>query len=253
MAILVVLIGGLAGVTTASLRLGRNILETGQENAVRDGFERLLRENLNEIPQDCPLLVQEGGVGGTQSVILGKASGMFPVSGLPLVTESVALETRRDRSGALALWLIYYAGDLTQAIQDNAVDTELLVQIPFKDGLERLQWKVYDAVNDEWLEEWEERGRRPHYLELIYRFAGDIADHRMVFWLPRLQTNTGGNQGGAGAGQPTGPGGPNAPGQGGINVPGGQVPMPGGGGGNRNGGGRGNGGGNRGPGGGTRR
>ena len=103
MAILVVLVGGLAGVTTASLRLGRNILETGQENAVRDGFERLLRENLNEIPQDCPLLVQQGGVGGSQSVILGKASGMFPVSGLPLVTESVALETRRDRSGTLAL------------------------------------------------------------------------------------------------------------------------------------------------------
>ena len=220
MSILVILVAGLAGITTASLRLGRGVLEAQQDDSVRDGFERLLRENLAEIPQDAPLLLQQGGVnGGVQSVILGKAAGLFPVSGLPLVTESVALETRRDRSGRLSLWLVYYAGDLPKALQDNAVESDLLVQIPFKDGIEFLQWKVYDPTTDEWLDEWEETGRRPHFLEMVYRFAGDGFDHRMVFWMPKLQTRTGG---GVGPGQ-GGPGVPGQSGQPGVGNPGGPL------------------------------
>lgn len=217
MAILVVLVAGLAGITGASVRLGKTVLEAQQDDAIRDGFERLIRENLAEIPQDSPLLLQEGILNGSQTVILGKAAGLFPVSGLPLVTESVALETRRDRSGQFSLWLLYYAGDLARAIQDNAMDSELLVQIPFKDGLEFLRWRVYDATTDEWLDVWEETGRRPHYLEMIYRFAGDTADHRMVFWMPRLQSMPGGRGGAGGAG-----GGidPNLPGGGGSIGPG---------------------------------
>lgn len=223
MAILVVLVAGLAGITGASIRLGKTVLEAQQDDAVRDGFERLIRENLAEIPQDSPLLVQEGSINGTQTVILGKAAGLFPVSGLPLVTQSVALETRRDRSGLFSLWLLYYAGDLAKAVQDNAMDTELLVQIPFKDGLEILRWRVYDPTTEEWLDKWEEAGRRPHYLEMTYRFAGDTADHRMVFWMPRLQTTPGGAGGAGGAGGPgSGQGGvnPNLPGGGGSVGPG---------------------------------
>lgn len=186
--ILVILVGGLAGITAASVRLGRNILEAQQDDSVRDGFERIIRENLSSIPQDSPFLLRAEGTGGGQTVIFSKASGLFPVSGLPLIMDSVSMETRRGRDGFLSLWLVYYAGDLAAAIQDNSVEKEMLVQIPFKDGLELLQWRVYDPTTDKWNEVWEESGRRPHYLEMIYRFAGDTVDHRMVFWLPRLQT-----------------------------------------------------------------
>lgn len=228
--ILVILVGGLAGITAASVRLGRDILEAQQADSVRDGFERILRENLSAIPQNSPFLLRAEGSGGGQTVIFSKASGLFPVSGLPLVMDSVSIETRRGRDGYLTLWLLYYAGDLAQAIQDNSVENELLVQIPFKDGLEMLKWQVYDPTTDKWTEEWEETGRRPHYLEMVYRFAGDPVDHRMVFWLPRLQTNVQGgapgqgipNQGeppqggpGQGGGGNIGPGGPGGGGRGG--------------------------------------
>lgn len=209
--ILVILVGGLAGITAASVRLGRTILEAQQDDSVRDGFERIIRENLSAIPQDSPFLLRQEGTGGAQTVIFSKASGLFPVSGLPLVMDSVSIEGRRGRDGFLTLWLVYYAGDLAQAIQDNSVETEMLVQIPFKDGLEMLQWRVYDPTTDKWTEVWEEAGRRPHYLEMNYRFAGDPVDHRMVFWLPRLQTAPGGGgqggQGGQGGGGPNGGGG----------------------------------------------
>ena len=228
--ILVILVGGLAGITAASVRLGRGILEAQQDDSVRDGFERIIRENLSSIPQDSPFLLQKEGFGGSQSVIFSKASGLFPVSGLPLVMDSVSLETRRGRDGFLTLWLVYYAGDLAQAIQDNSVEKEMLVQIPFKDGLEMLQWRVYDPTTDEWTDVWEEAGRRPHYLEMNYRFAGDPVDHRMVFWLPRLQSAVGrggqGGQGGPGGGGAGGPGEGNPPGGGGVGPGGG----PGGGG-----------------------
>ena len=213
--ILVVLVGGLAGITAASIRLGRGILEAQQDDSVRDGFERIIRENLSSIPQDSPFLLRAEGTGGGQTVIFSKASGLFPVSGLPLVMDSVSIETRRGRDGYLTLWLLYYAGDLAQAIQDNSVENELLVQIPFKDGIETLKWQVYDPTTDKWTEEWDETGRRPHYLEMVYRFAGDPVDHRMVFWLPRLQTSLGGGFPGQGGPNPGGP--PSGdPGQGGT-------------------------------------
>jgi hypothetical protein len=223
MGILVILVGGLAGITAASIRLGRGILEAQQDDSVRDGFERIIRENLSSIPQDSPFLLRKEGFGGSQSVIFSKASGLFPVSGLPLVMDSVSLETRRGRDGFLTLWLVYYAGDLAQALQDNSVEEEMLVQIPFKDSLEMLEWRVYDPTTDEWTDVWEEAGRRPHYLEMNYRFAGDPVDHRMVFWLPRLQSAVGGGgrggPGGGGSNQGGGPGG--GEGGGGIGPPGG--------------------------------
>jgi prepilin-type N-terminal cleavage/methylation domain-containing protein len=229
--ILVILVGGLAGITAASVRLGRNILEAQQDDSVRDGFERIIRENLSSIPQDSPFLLREEGTGGGQTVIFSKASGLFPVSGLPLVMDSVSMETRRGRDGLLTLWLVYYAGDLAQAIQDNAVDNEMLVQIPFKDGLEMLVWRVYDPTTDQWTEVWEESGWRPHYLEMNYRFAGDPVDHRMVFWLPRLQTFPGAGGPGARGGAAPDNDGPGGGGQGGVG--------PGGDGEGRGGGGRG--------------
>lgn len=258
MGILVILVGGLAGITAASIRLGRGILEAQQDDSVRDGFERIIRENLSSIPQDSPFLLRNEGFGGSQSVIFSKASGLFPVSGLPLVMDSVSLETRRGRDGFLTLWLVYYAGDLAQALQDNSVEKEMLVQIPFKDSLEMLQWRVYDPTTDEWTDVWEEAGRRPHYLEMIYRFAGDTVDHRMVFWLPRLQSAAGrggqGGQGGPGGGGPNEGGGPGGGGNGGGGIgpgggPGGGGFGPGNGRGGRGNGDRGRGGGDRGRGG----
>jgi prepilin-type N-terminal cleavage/methylation domain-containing protein len=200
MAVLVVLVGGLAGISSVALRLGRDVLEAQAGEAGRDGFERLLRENLTEIPQDSPLAILKGGAADTQTLVLGKAPGMFPVAGMPLVMESVALETRRDRAGRFAIWLLYYAGDLQAAMQDSSVEKEKLVQMPLRGNLAAATWRGYDPVADEWLTEWEETGRRPHYLELIYRFAEDSADQRMVVWIPALQTNPvgeGGQPGGA--------------------------------------------------------
>ena len=199
-----------------SMRIGRDLLESQQDEAFRDGFERLLRENLSEIPQDCPLQVAEGDTG--QTVVLGRATGLFPVAGMPLVMESVAIQVRRDRSGSFSLWLLYYDGNYWNALQDNAIEEESLIEIPFCSGFEWLEWKVYDQVADEWLEKWEEGGRRPHYLELNYRFSGDACDSRMVFWLPRLQNIPGGGAR-PNTPDPNAPSDPNAP-----NAPGG-VPL----------------------------
>ena len=203
LAVLAVLVAGLAGISSTALRLGQRVVEAQQEEAVRDSFERILRENLSEIAPDSPVRLAMNDSGGGQSLVLGNAAGIFPVTDLPLVMDSVALESKRDRSGRLALSLVFYAGDYWQAMQDNAFEQDLTVSLPLRSGFEKLEWQVYDSVNEEWLTEWDESGRRPHYLALVYRFTGDPADSRMVVWLPRLQTaiaGAGGRGGGGGGG-----------------------------------------------------
>jgi prepilin-type N-terminal cleavage/methylation domain-containing protein len=230
-AVLVVLVAGLAGVSATSLRLGRRVIDAQQEESTRDAFERILRENLSEIAADSPVRLVIDGTSGGQTLVLGSSSGVFPIADMPLVTDSLALESRRDRSGKLALSLLFYAGDYWQALQDGVVQEEAAIQVPLRAGFDKLEWQVYDPIEDEWLTEWDQAGRRPHYLELLYRFSGDPADSRMIVWLPRIQANVaaagragaggaGGGAGGEGGVGPRPPQGGQPGGRPSINIPG---------------------------------
>jgi len=246
MGVLLIIIGGLSAISGAAVRLVRAMAEAQMAEAGRDHFERLLRENLGAIEADSPVrligpssrLQVAGGTG--QVLVIGQASGLFSMAGVPVVVDSVALETRRNRAGTWTVNVVYYAGDYWEDLQGGGLDESLMVVVPYRDNLATFEWNAFDVAQDEWLKEWEVNGRRPHFLELIYRFAGDREDSRMVFWMPPQRAaapGAGGPRGGRpGAGEP-GDGVESPPEGGGagvrpptIRVP---TPQPGGGGGGR--------------------
>lgn len=218
--VLAVLVAGLAGISTASLRLSRSVMEAQQEESVRDGFERLLRENLTEMASDATVqLVPDDSTGG-QQLIIGSASGMFPIASVALVTDSIVLVTGRDRAGRYGMDIVYYDGDYWTDLQDGNIEDELMVTVPLRDDFDKLEWAVYDIDEDEWFDEWEEASTRPFFLQLNYRLAGDLADSRMIVWLANKQATNAAPGGQEGAGGQEGGGGQG----GGANRPGGSVP-----------------------------
>lgn len=247
MAVLGLIIGGMVSISAVVIRLVASMNEAQMEMIEKDQFERLLRENISHIEADSSIRLigpatrlQMAGDAG-QVLVLSQANGIFPVAGLAVATDSVAIETRRDRAGLFSVNILYYAEDYWSALNDGGgVDEDLLTVVPFRRGLARFDWAAYDPAQDEWFAEWEEGGRRPHFLELIYQFAGEDEETRMVFWLPPQRPSAplpgqrrgasapdgeGGDEGGgAGARRPGTGGREGAPGRGGVPLPPGITP-----------------------------
>ncbi len=246
MAVLGLIIGGMVSISAVVIRMVASMNEAQMEMIEKDQFERLLRENISHIEADSSIRLigpatrlQMAGDAG-QVLVLSQANGIFPVAGLAVATDSVAIETRRDRAGLFSVNILYYAEDYWSAVNDGAgLDEDLLTVVPFRRGLVRFDWSAYDPAQDEWFSEWEEGGRRPHFLELIYQFAGEYEETRMVFWLPpqrpaaplpgqRGAPAPGGENGDGEAaaddGRPGTPGGSRVPGRSGVTLPPGVTP-----------------------------
>jgi hypothetical protein len=161
----------------------------------------------------------------------------FSWAGQSISAEAVQLSTVETRNGRLNIVLRYYEEPILDD-EDSAANlrAEPVAEIVLLRDLYRFEWEVLDARQlDEWIYDWDVRGRLPLQLKLTVQFTPDEDVLEHYFWItpkasPELVMRSitsgqaGGRQGGGADG--SGDGGNNQPGGTGGTPPAGGTPVP---------------------------
>lgn len=191
------LVAGAFGLAVGSIELTREVSGFESRELARMRFLQLCRATLRELPGTARFLLlgvsaPKGG-GDTQVLCLAGHPRAFPVGtagslaqgGAGILAELTLLSSRPDGAGGQMIQLHHLAGEEAMRFEEKPALEGLMAEpLTLLRGIKLLQWRFYDAKREEWVEEWEEEGLRPRFVELMLQLHGDLRPSRSVFWVP---------------------------------------------------------------------
>jgi prepilin-type N-terminal cleavage/methylation domain-containing protein len=217
--LITMLIGGIYSIATASLQLSNTVLENQQEDMHMHAFINLLRRNLQSLPGNATVSMEEANTSG------GVYQSEMVLTDYPLAFAwgSVAAGSKK----VLLVFRVRYLNDEeVEAYDSGNLGPNDGISLVLIDSLRGVLWEFYNQQTDEWLPEWIQPNQRPTMLRLSLDFYAVEEPMTIMFWIPtvanpaQIASTAGQTPGGQPGGGPGGqPGGPDI-----------QVPPPGGGG-----------------------
>ena len=191
-----ILIAGAFALAAGSIELSREMSGFENRELAKIRFLELCRATFRELPGTARFRLLEGearGGGHTQILRLVGHPRAFPVGLAASVGEVSAsimpdltiLSSRPDGVGGLMIQLYHLSGEEATRFEEEPT-LEGLKEEPLTllRSIRQIRWRFYDAKNEEWLEVWDEDGRRPRFVEVTLQLVGDQRPYRSVFWVP---------------------------------------------------------------------
>ena len=180
------LIGGIYGITAATLDLTDGITLAEDRAQVRQNFLEYVRRSLRNLPGDSQLRLsvrQASGMYVPTLNISGGGSCLTPGRVLP-PNYSVDLFAETMPGGYLRVGIRVLDARQTQEVlagRQVRYNRDQVV-LPLLEKVSRFEWRVLDLQQNRWINQWNQP-QRPILDELNLRLD-DGFESRSVFWLP---------------------------------------------------------------------
>lgn len=187
----VLLMGGIFGISNATMELGNDLAMVQERSLIRQNFISFLRRSFRTLPGEAEVRLSVQARGGNYVATLNFVNGgssFTPGVALPPDT-SVDLFTEERPGGYLRVGLRVLDEKQTSALRTGqsvryARNQEV---IPLLDNVSRFEWRFYDAATNRWENNWKQ-ARRPLLAEMNFQLD-DGFETRAVFWLPPVIPN----------------------------------------------------------------
>ncbi len=234
------LLTGIFVIADGTLSIADKIVTEGRSQTRGESFLSFLGRNFEELPGNAivELKTQETSARFLPTLTIQNAPASFSFAGQPLSAEAIVLRTVPVPSGGVNVVIDYYEEQILDDDDGLAQEQqEPIGSIILYRDLWYFELRALDIRTQEWVSDWEIRGRLPLQIEMnaVFEPNGDEVVH--YFWLPAKENpatlvrslstgrqgganrNQRGNQGGAASGGDQG-----GPGGGGNRGSGGEGP-----------------------------
>jgi hypothetical protein len=191
MALMMTIIGGVYGIASGALHLGKSMAGSRLHETRLMNFVCAWREYLESLPPNTRITVGE-----KPSRKFGRGSLLFENGSVPFAwTRDVRLapavefkvaRSKEDRNASTLM--VRHLRKPERATSPD--DYEVIAELPLIEGLREFTWQFYDAEKKKWVTLWEDKPAPPLYMRLRLAFAYEPRDkaYEYVFWF------SGGNQ-----------------------------------------------------------
>lgn len=193
--LLTLLVGMVFGTARSSLALGKNVVDTQNEEMHTQAFFELLGSRFARLPGNArfDLKSQDSGAQYLSDLTLQNVPMTFTWGGEARTAKSVQLSTVRRRSGFLGIVLRYFEDEILPDSEGTSFSgTSLFDPVPFAEvslleDVDYFEWQVLDGRTMEWQYDWDLQGRLPLQVELVMKIGARGEELRHVFWIPPKQ------------------------------------------------------------------
>lgn len=191
--LMAMLVGMVFGTARTSLALGNTIVETQNEEMMRQAFFELLSRRFSSLPGNTrfDLKVQDSGSHYLSDLTLQNVPMSFTWGGEDRIAKAVQLSTVKRRSGYLDIVLRYYENEILEGsestFEGSAKKDEPFAEIVLIEDVAFFEWRLLDGRSMEWQYDWEIQGRLPLQIELTCAIGAKGEEIRQVFWAPPKQ------------------------------------------------------------------
>jgi len=186
-AVLLILAGGIFGVTTGAFELSSEMKGFQEENLRRQRLVDLLRSNFESLPgvgQVELLSVETNGAYQTYLSFFNHPAA-FRFGAQASDVYQVVLATTLGTDGFLRVQLHYLDQEQSSILQRG--DSSVLqsdASVMLSDRMKELSWRFYHPETEDYEDIWELRSGRPTLIECRFAFEGDERSETQVFWVP---------------------------------------------------------------------
>lgn len=191
MALMMTVIGGVYGIASGALHLGKSMAGARLHETRLMNFVCAWREYLETLPPNTII-----SVGEKPSRKYGRGSLLFENGSVPFawtreVRLAPAVEFKLERSKTdrdARTLMVRHLRKPERATSPD--DYEVIAELPLMENLREFSWQFYDAEKKKWVTLWEDKPAPPLYMRLRIAFAYEPRDkaYEYVFWF------SGGNQ-----------------------------------------------------------
>lgn len=187
MGLAALLLGTLFGIATGSLSLADKIVSEGRSQNRQEAFLNFLGRNFEQLPGNTiiELETRETAQRFLPTMTIQNAPTSFSFSGQTISAQAIVLSTVSVPSGGVNVVLDYYAEPLLDDEESEATERQEPVGslILYRD-IWRFEIRVRDPRTQEWISDWDIRGRLPAQIELNAVFDPNGEEVVHYFWVP---------------------------------------------------------------------
>jgi len=207
------LLSGIFAIASGSLSLADKIVTEGRAEGRRESFLNFLERNFEELPGNAEIELQtrETASRFLPTLTIQNAPASFAFEGLPISAQAIVISTVPVPSGGVNVVLDYYEEPLLDNDEGLATEgQEPSGSVILYRDIWRFELRALDQRTNEWISDWDLRGRLPLQVELNAVFDPEGEEVIHYFWIPSKtspatlvrglgsggQQQTGGNAGG---------------------------------------------------------
>ena len=182
------LMAGVFKVASACFQVANTVTEKSQREMHAAAFFGLLRQNFTAMPGNGKITMELpnslGSAGYQSEIVLKDYPLAFSWGGVPAGSERVLIVSEKDPIGGLQVRIRYLNEEEAEAHENDSLAPDEGQSLVLIAGIKSMRWEFYDQTEEEWLEEWDEEGRRPSLVTLFIEFYNLSEEIRAVFWIP---------------------------------------------------------------------
>jgi prepilin-type N-terminal cleavage/methylation domain-containing protein len=184
MALIMLVIGGVYGISGAAVELGRSMSEARIVETRVTNFVAVWRDYFENLPPDIRFSagVEKVDRGGSGAILI--EGGPMPFAWHPTLRQAEAVEFRveHDAKRKLAL-VVRHLQRPERPTRPGAY--EVVAEMPLLEGVEEMKWQFFEPVDDQWFSNWDPKNRPepPLFLRMRFRLTEDSRTHEHVFWV----------------------------------------------------------------------
>jgi prepilin-type N-terminal cleavage/methylation domain-containing protein len=184
MALIMLVIGGVYGISGAAVELGRSMSEARIVETRVTNFVSVWRDYFENLPPDIRFSagVEKVARGGAGALMI--EGGPMPFAWHQALRMAEAVEFRVEAAADRQLTLmVRHLQKPERPVRPD--DYEVVAELPLLEGLEEMRWQFYEPLDEEWFSNWDpnKRPEPPLFLRMQFRLSEDPRTHEHVFWV----------------------------------------------------------------------
>ncbi|MCB1224692.1 MAG: prepilin-type N-terminal cleavage/methylation domain-containing protein [Verrucomicrobiales bacterium] len=184
LALMMVVMAGVYGISGAAVELGRSMSDARVIETRVTNFVTVWRDYFETLPPDIRFT---GGVNKTAHNGAGTLrieGGKPPFAWHRALQLAPAVELAVENAGSGAMRLVVrHLREPERPLRPG--DYEVMAEMPLLEDLDYMNWQYYDAEERKWFNNWdpEKRPKPPLFLRVRFRLLRDARVHEHVFWV----------------------------------------------------------------------
>jgi hypothetical protein len=185
MAILMTVIGGVYGIASGAMTLGKEMAEVRVHETRITNFVSAWRDYLENLPPQTVISVTQKASKryGRGGLLFENGPAPFAWSRAVKRTPAVEFKVVRGKKSSDGSTLLVRHLDKPKRAT-SADDYEVVAELPLLEGLREFYWEFYHAEKKKWITLWEDQPGPPLFLRLRLSFMTEPRDkaYEYVFW-----------------------------------------------------------------------
>lgn len=184
MALIMLVIGGVYGISGAAVELGRSMSEARIVETRVTNFVAVWRDYFENLPPDIRFSagIEKVDRGGSGALMI--EGGPMPFAWHPQLRQADAVEFRveYDANRKLVL-MVRHLQRPERPTRPGAY--EMIAEMVLLEGVEEMKWQFFEPVDDQWFSNWDPKKRPepPLFMRMRFRLSEDSRAHEHVFWV----------------------------------------------------------------------